>query len=319
MAYNPYAEFQQDSNEQVAKPAVNKAASATGADPYAEFQQDTVASEEPKVQEEKPGLASKAWEAVNKPTYTPSAEEQNAYMRAKNYSTSVPTEEESKSPIWTGIKKGAAGAYADTADTLRSFTSPLGMATMAAGPAAEGVGAVGKTAGALGKIAGVGFGAQGAKEAYEGGKDIAESGVTPENVQKTLQGAGQAVMGGTAALHGVTPEGMKETATAPLRAGARVINAAKNAPEVTGAIAGGLMGARHGPVGMGIGAIEGGRGGGMINRFLKKVPDLNERVGVRPTAEQRTLVGNEYVPPAKASVPPARTGALPRIEYAEPT
>jgi hypothetical protein len=214
-------------------------------------------------------VTKKGWEKANTPTYTPSEQEQNAYMRAKNYSTSAPTKEESDSPIWTGIKKGAAGAYADTTDTLRSFTSPVGMATLASGSAGELPGAVGKAAGALGKIAGLGFGAQGAKEAYEGGKDIAQHGVTPENVRQTTGGAGQALLGATAGGE-------------MLGKGAKLIH---DLPEVDAKIKAGVQ----------------------------KFKDTASG------ARAKGLVGNEYMPPAKGAVPPAKAGALPRIEYATPT
>jgi hypothetical protein len=122
------------------------------------------------------------------------------------------------------LKKGGAGMYADTVDTLKSFTSPLGLATIAAGPVAEGEGALGKTISAGSRLAGVGFGAKGAKDAVEGTADVIDNGATPENTRQALSGAGQALLGGSAlvrdtALGRATPKTAVRAGTRSAQAG----------------------------------------------------------------------------------------------------
>lgn len=161
------------------------------------------------------GTASKVWEAANKPLIP----EGRAEKEGRELSTSAPTLAESEHPILTGIKKGAAGAYADTLGFARGLSSPLGVAAMGLGALGEAPGAMGKVAGVGSKIAAGGFGAQGAQQAVEGGMDIAKQGATPENLKQTLGGAGMAALGGAGTMHG-TEMGeapAKKTLLAPVR------------------------------------------------------------------------------------------------------
>src|ERR1035437_1626123 len=178
--------------------------------------------------------ASKVWEAANKPMIP----EGRAEKEGKEYSTSAPTLSETEHPYWTGAKKGLAGAYADTLETARGLTSPIGVATMGLGGLAEGAGgAVGKIAKIGSRVAGLGFGAQGIKQAVEGGEDIAAHGANPENIKSTLQGAGFGVLGGAGGLHG-TEAGeapAQKTLAAPIRAAAKL---AKPASQVIPSVAG---------------------------------------------------------------------------------
>lgn len=117
---------------------------------------------------------------------------------------SNPSEWDIKHPILGGMRRGALGVSRDTMDTLSSFTSPLSLATF-------GLGAAGKIPGAVGRIAKVGstalsgyYAGKGAMDTVEGAADIDTHGLTPENTQKTLQGA-SAMSGGTAGtLHGLS-------------------------------------------------------------------------------------------------------------------
>jgi hypothetical protein len=269
------------------------------------------------------GTAGKTWRVANTPLFKGSDREGSALMRAKNYATAAPTLEESEHPTMTGIKKGLAGAYGDTLGTMRSFTSPVGLATMAGGALTEAPGAIGKTAGALGKIAGIGFGAEGSKEAYEGGKDIEEQGFTPENTRKVLGGSGQVVLGATGALHD-TPlgnAGVKEVATSPVRGAAKTYNVARKAAPYVSPIAGVVEGAiKGGPVG----AVVGSMTGSHVANLIKHLPEATEAFtkfgkpkielpqtaapvpDTAPTPKPRInvpsaegLVGNDYIPPAK--------------------
>src|SRR6185295_3653786 len=72
----------------------------------------------------------KIWDYVNTPLAKGTENENQKLQQARDYSRSSPSQADMDSPIWSGIKKGAAGAYADTVDTLRGFTSPLGIATL---------------------------------------------------------------------------------------------------------------------------------------------------------------------------------------------
>jgi Protein of unknown function (DUF3293) len=112
---------------------------------------------------------------------------------------------------------------ADTGKAARQLlTSPLSVATLGAAPALEEAGAAGK---AVGKLLPVAFGARGGQEAVEGAENMKEKGVTPENLQQTLEGASQAALGGAGAVEG-THAGeapLKETLTAPVRAASRAL------------------------------------------------------------------------------------------------
>lgn len=134
---------------------------------------------------------SKVWDAANKPLIPEGRAEKEGHALAD----SPPTLAESEHPILTGIKKGAAGMYADAAQMGRNMvSSPLGAATLGLGELGEAPGALGKVAKAGSRLAGLGFGAQGAEQAVEG--------ATSGNLQKTLGGAGQAILGGTAGVRG---------------------------------------------------------------------------------------------------------------------
>src|ERR1019366_6227467 len=189
--------------------------------------------------------ASKVWEGANRPMIP----EGRAETEGKEYSTSAPTLSETEHPYLTGAKKGLAGAYADTLETARGLTSPLGVATMGLGGLAEGAGgAVGKIAKIGSRVAGLGFGAQGIKQAVEGGEDIASHGANPENIKSTLQGAGFGVLGGTGALHDTELGNMdaKKAVTAPVRAAARAATPLSHIiPSVGGIVAASKLGVPH--------------------------------------------------------------------------
>lgn len=112
---------------------------------------------------------------------------------------------------------------ADTGKAARQLlTSPLAVATLGASSALEEAGAAGK---AVGKLLPLAFGARGGQEAVEGAENMKEKGVTPENLQQTLEGASQVAFGGAGAVEG-THAGeapLKETLTAPVRAASRAL------------------------------------------------------------------------------------------------
>jgi hypothetical protein len=99
------------------------------------------------------------------------------------------------------IKTFIAGVGKDTSDMAAGFTSPLSLGTMLLGPASKTAGAVGKIAKVASPLVGTAFGLQGAYNALHGAYKTATEGATPENVQETLGGAGQAVLGSTSAVH----------------------------------------------------------------------------------------------------------------------
>jgi GGDEF domain-containing protein len=99
------------------------------------------------------------------------------------------------------LVKGYAGAMSDTGESVSSMSSPLGLATAGLGEAAQAPGAVGRLAQAGQTLAGVGFGAEGARQAVGGVNQMTREGVTPENLQATLQGTGQALLGGAGVGH----------------------------------------------------------------------------------------------------------------------
>src|SRR5581483_4541602 len=117
--------------------------------------------------------------------------------KLRDYSTSAPTLEETEHPVLTGARKFTAGALADAANQLSSFTSPVSIALMGAGAAGKLPGAVGKAAKAAEVGAGATFAAQGAKQAYEGAKS--------GDVSQTLAGAGQGLLGAAGAASGLAP------------------------------------------------------------------------------------------------------------------
>lgn len=94
----------------------------------------------------------------------------------------------SLSPATAALLSGTAGTGADTARTISGFTSPVSIATLAAGPLAKGTGTVGKASRALMAALGLTFGAQGIGNVAEGaGKGL----MTPEGAQEALGGLAQ--------------------------------------------------------------------------------------------------------------------------------
>ena len=103
--------------------------------------------------------------------------------------------------IRQGIKTFIAGAAKDTSDMAASFTSPLALGTLSLGELGKVPGAVGKIAKTVSPLVGTAFGLQGAGQAAIGGYHMAQQGATPENVQETIGGLGQAALGATAPVH----------------------------------------------------------------------------------------------------------------------
>lgn len=184
---------------------------------------------------------SKVWKGANTPLVPEGRAEKEGHALAE----SAPTLEESEHPIRTGLKKGLAGAYADTAEMARGLTSPLGIATLGLGEVGEAPGALGRIGKAGSRIAGAGFGASGAQEAGTGAKDIYEHGATPENLKQTLSGAGMAALGTTGAIHGteLVEQPAKKALSAPVRATARMLTPIQKAlPTALGMIGGEAVG-----------------------------------------------------------------------------
>jgi hypothetical protein len=162
--------------------------------------------------------AAKAWRKSNE-ALLPAG---RAETEGKEYAESPTTLEESKHPLWTGMKKFGAGMYSDTAATARQMlTSPLGIALMGTSELGEVLPNKIKPAiEAAHKIAGLGFGAQGAEQAYQGASEMADKGVNAENLSKTAGGLGQAFLGGAGTLHDtkVGNEPATKALAAPVRA-----------------------------------------------------------------------------------------------------
>jgi|HubBroStandDraft_5_1064220.scaffolds.fasta_scaffold01051_12 hypothetical protein len=93
------------------------------------------------------------------------------------------------------VKTFIAGSAKDASDMAAGFTSPLSLGTLALGPASKTAGAVGKIAKVASPLVGTAFGLQGLYNAGEGAYKTATEGATPENVQETLGGLGQAALG----------------------------------------------------------------------------------------------------------------------------
>lgn len=137
-------------------------------------------------QPEQPGIISRTWSALNTPLIPQGRAEKEGLATA----TSVPTLAESEHPVLTGIKKGLAGAYADTLGTVRGFTSPVGLATLGMGAVARAVPKIAPLARAVQTGAGLVFGGQGAGQVIGAGTEN-----TPEAWQQRLQGASQVAAG----------------------------------------------------------------------------------------------------------------------------
>src|SRR5208282_4972316 len=199
------------------------------------------------------------WDKANKPTLQQPVIEK----RATEYAEAPPTLKESESPTTTAMKKFGAGVVGSTEKMAREFSSPLGLATMAAGPIVEGaakaVPALGEAAEAVPylkpalkygqRALGTAFGTSGAIGAGQGiKKAYEEGGFTPETAEQTLGGAGIAAMGGAGALEGtkVGQEPAVKALAAPVRAASKVAKPLSHIiPSVGGIIAAGELGIPH--------------------------------------------------------------------------
>lgn len=214
---DPYAEF---GGSIVAAPApASTASSSASSDPYAEFGGGLTPefkSVVPTVQTgdsvAKHGLLSRAWDWVNTPIFdnvlptgVKTADIVKAAAFEKMYGQAyIPgvNDFETKaqlhlgdSPTKAGIRTFINGVAADTANMASSFTSPVGVATIAAGvPELEAGSTAAKAALATRTLAGTAFGLKGAGDIYAAGTEN-----TPEAWQQRLQGAAQ-IVGGSASL-----------------------------------------------------------------------------------------------------------------------
>jgi hypothetical protein len=98
------------------------------------------------------------------------------------------------------VRTFIAGSAKDASDMASGFTSPLSIGTLSLGAVAKAPGAIGTAAKALNPLVGTAFGLQGLYNATEGGYKTVTEGATPENVQETLGGLGQAALGAHADL-----------------------------------------------------------------------------------------------------------------------
>ena len=179
-------------------------------------QQGSAAAATPPAQE--PGMLSKAWKWANTPLL-PAGRAETEGLQAATAPPPQPSTDPnsfaSQHPdllaAWQGLKAGTAGAYADSAATLRGVTSPAVIATL-------GLGALGRVPGAIGKVAKAGqalasgvYGVQGGKQVFDAGTepvktmyrmvtgdkpDPGEVSSSPDEIQQSLSGAGTALMGG---------------------------------------------------------------------------------------------------------------------------
>jgi hypothetical protein len=101
------------------------------------------------------------------------------------------------------VRTFIAGVGKDSSDMAAGFTSPLSLGTLSLGAVSKAPGAVGTAAKALNPLVGTAFGLQGAGQTLHGLYKTATEGATPENVQETLSGAGQALLGAHADLDAV--------------------------------------------------------------------------------------------------------------------
>jgi hypothetical protein len=157
----------------------------------------------------RPGMLSRAWNAVTGPTLDTISGLPGMTARAlTTYATgdpmlydtlktpsAGPSVKDSQHPLLYGIKEGIRGAAGDTADTVAGFTSPVSVAT-------AGLGAVSKGAGAVSKLAQIGTKAAGTGFALKGAADVADATTNPdisgpEAWQKGLSG-GAMLTGGVA-------------------------------------------------------------------------------------------------------------------------
>lgn len=182
MPDGPWVKYQQQQQEQ---------------GPWTKYQSAPSASPSTPAPAEEPGILSRAWNFVNRPLIGAP----NAETNLRKAAIAPPTLAESQHPYLTGAKRGLEGAAADTISTLRGFTSPASIGLLAAGPASELPGVAGKAVRAAGLAGSAAYGAQGGLQAAEGAENIANEGVTPDNLQQTLLGAGSAAAGGAGTLH----------------------------------------------------------------------------------------------------------------------
>jgi hypothetical protein len=176
---------------------------------------DIAPDEAPK--EQRPGFLSRAWNAINTPVVDFAGGKgatANALLGAltggmvnvddlHEAASAPPTISDSNHPILSGLKKGIAGAVADSADTLAGFSSPAGLVSL-------GLGGATRIPGAVGKIAKVGLGASSGLFAGAGAESLFDrdpSLSAPDSLQRKLFGAAQ-VAGGAAGV----PESMRGAA-----------------------------------------------------------------------------------------------------------
>jgi hypothetical protein len=100
-----------------------------------------------------------------------------------------------ESPTAAALRAFSAGAGADVARTVSSFTSPMSISTAALGEMAAVPGALGKIARALLMATGLTYGGQGVMQTWEG---ISKGLGTPEGAQEALLGASQVAGAGPA-------------------------------------------------------------------------------------------------------------------------
>lgn len=131
-------------------------------------------------------------------------------------------------PSKAAVRAFVAGSAGSTGEMGAGATSPLGITLAAAGPATKLPGAVGTLAKATTTGAGLGFGVKGAGDVLEA---TSEGTLTPENVEKGLQGAAM-VAGGAAAVRATGPAVVRSTKAAATRA----IDAARPVPKVSSLI-----------------------------------------------------------------------------------
>jgi hypothetical protein len=133
------------------------------------------------------------WEGISEPLI-PAARKGSAAETIKNFAESGPDTFSEHHPYVGASLRGLAGAVSDTAETLRSMTSPLMIGTLELGELGKGAGAIPKVARAGSRLLGVGFGAQGLDTALEG--------LHEGNISKTLNGLGQALLSTAAEMRG---------------------------------------------------------------------------------------------------------------------
>lgn len=196
-----------------------------------------------------------------------------------DYLTRVSQKIDPDHPYLNAIRVGLSGASKDAADTISSFTSPLGLGTMLAGGAGELPGATGKAARAATALASTGFAAQGAENIAHAATDNTKD--LPTRVQEGLQGA--ATMAGGAA-------GAAESAGPAVRyVGERVTP--KQVSAVVGGVAGAAPAALTGhPYAAAEGAASGIYGGTKLAETLFKEranqPILAKKSQVAPTSPE---------------------------------